>query len=173
MLSEDETYKEFVELLPITLRNVVYRYFGEVVEFAGVIPQVLVEFVHIFLLWGNSAQVEKILSLRRYFSPELTIELGILLAERRHFQTACDIYQSIDNSYSANGVMYYNLGYCLHQLGKPDEAIESLLQAFDKGYRENDVYEVLRWNVEKLSDSEIKLKKRALEILKNEGAEYE
>lgn len=173
MLSENEFYQELAKILPLSLQEIIYAYFGKEANFEGISPQVLVEFVHIFLLWGESSQTEKILALRKCFSPELTIDLGLLLLERGHFQTAYDVYRELSEQYSVGGFVYYNIGYCLHQLGKPDEAIESLLQAFDKGYRENDVYEVLRWNVEKLSDSEIKLKKRALEILKNEGAEYE
>ena len=173
MLSEDNAHYEEISLLPIALQKIVKAFQGQTKDLEGVSPQVLVELVHIFLLWGKSSQTEKILSLRHLFSQELTVDLAHLLMERGHFQAACEVYRKLLQEYMVGGFVYYNLAYCLHQQGKPEEAVECLIQAYDKGYRENDLYEVLRWNVEKLSENEKELKKCALEILKKAGAEYE
>lgn len=165
MLAEDEAYYDSGKILPSSLKNIFLAYFGKENSLEGISPQLLVEFVHIFLLWGTPKQVGKILNIRNFFDFELIFQLCMLLADRRHFQTACDIYQDlIFQRKEVGGVIYYNYGYCLHQLNKSEEALLSLIQAYDVGYRENDLYEVMSWVLNKVNSND-ELKFRGQEIL--------
>lgn len=160
-----------VQLLPTAYGKVLEAYQGNIVLFAEEDKAAFLSLARTFILWTGDAARQKLLALVDQFPGSMTAAVGQLFLQEGHYQAALAYYNAAIEQALASGplvhpILYSQQGYCLHRLQNPADAAKAFVKAYETGYRVNDIYEYLRWNVNKLDDGRVKA--RAKEILQNE-----
>ncbi len=160
-----------VQQLPPAYGNILKAYQGDSILFDEEDEAGFIKLVRIFILWADDKARQKLLYLADRFPNSMNAAVGHLFLQEGHYQTSLLYFNNaVQNSLHAGAlvhpVLYYNQGYCLHRLNNPIAATEAFVKAYEAGYRANDIYEYLRWNVDKLGEDSVKA--RAEEILGDE-----
>lgn len=171
-LSGHEDYMaQAVQQLPPAYGKILKAYQGGIMLFNEDDKAIFTKLVRVFILWANDEAKQKLLALADQFPDGMVAAIGNLFLQEGHYQASlayCNV--AVQNSLAAgllvHPVLYYNQGYCLHRLNNPIAAAEAFIKAYEAGYRANDIYEYLRWNVDKLGEDSVKA--RAEEILRDE-----
>ncbi|KYZ76490.1 hypothetical protein AXX12_08640 [Anaerosporomusa subterranea] len=104
-----------------------------------------------FILWADNESLDRLLSLSSHFENDVSNNIGTIFFNRKYYQTALRFYdQAISNGESPGekyASYYFQKGYCLYKLKNYEAAVESFLQSYNCGYRDNDIYELLRWTL--------------------------
>ncbi len=126
-------------------------------------------FVLYLHLFGNQELLDKGTQLVQYFDDNsIYEELGSLFFKQERYAEALNLYQYYINlGWLREGLIIhiYAKGICWYKLRHYENAVTSLIEAYDLGYRQNDIYEFLRWSVDKLDESGTALRARAEGIL--------
>ncbi len=178
ILSGDETYAaQAVKQLPSAYAKLLKAYNGEIPVFADEDKTAFINLVRTFIFWADDAELKKLLSLVDQFANGM-FDVGNLFIHEGYYQAGLQCYdyvikKKLDEGTLMHPVLYCKLGYCLHRLNNTKAATEAFIKAYEAGYRANDIYEFLRWNVSKL-DASSTMKVRVAEILqaKSENDEH-
>lgn len=165
-----------MEQLPLAYAKLLKAYYGEIVLFSEEDKPALLNVMRTFIFWGDDDKLEKLVGVANQLPGGIAAELGRLFIKEGYYHLGLDFYnyavqQAVDSGNLVQSELYYNQGYCLHRQNKPLAATQAFVNAYEAGYRANDIYEFLRWNVDKLGDSSVK--ERAKEILRVATAEEE
>lgn len=160
-----------VQQLPPAYSKILKAYRGDIVLFDEEDKAAFLSLARTFILWADDATRQKLLALVDQFPDSMTAAIGHLFLQEGHYQTSLTYYNAALEHALAAGplvhpVIYYHQGYCLHRLHNPAAAAEAFVKAYETGYRVSDIYEYLRWNVDKLDDGSVKA--RAEKILRDE-----
>ncbi|SCM83663.1 conserved hypothetical protein [uncultured Sporomusa sp.] len=160
-----------VQQLPPTYGKILEAYQGDSILFDKDDKAAFIKLVRIFILWADDEARQKLLSLADRFPDNMNAAVGYLFLQEGHYQTSLIYFNiAVQNSLHAgvlvHPILYYNQAYCLHRLNNPIAAATAFVKAYEAGYRANDIYEYLQWNVGKLDDGS--LKARIEEILRTE-----
>ncbi|WP_018305792.1 glycosyltransferase family 2 protein [Desulfitobacterium hafniense] len=121
------------------------------------------------LFFGDQEMLKAALRLAQGFAHKSIYgELGNLFFKQEYYAEALELYQIYINLGVAGkedlAGQIYATGLCWYKLRDYNNAAISLLEAYDSGYRQNDIFEFLRWSVDKLpGDND--LQERYLKIL--------
>ena len=168
--------REAIERLPSSYGKVLRAYRGDLVLFTDEDGDAFVSLVRTFILWADVVELHKLLTLVRQFPGNMDAVIAQVFLKNGHYQEAYTHFQAAidyatNNVTLINPLLHYNQGYCLHRLAQPVAAVESFLIAYETGYRVNDIYEYLRWNVDKLDEGSLKV--RVEEILQSQNKKDE
>lgn len=161
MLSNNLLYAaKFYEILPKQIVKVMRAYFGEPVvwdkEYLAYI-----ELLRKFMLWGSKEQLQKLVSLGLSIEKTVNVYIAKAFVDTGSYNVAKEFYRNMidclmQEERQVPPEWYLSYGYCLHRVGLGKEAVDNLVKAYQAGYRENEVVELLRWNQSQLdADSEI------------------
>lgn len=170
-LSGKEDYlAQAAEQLPPAYGKILKAYQGEIVLFNEEDKAAFISLMRTFILWAEPQARQKLLDLAAQFPDEIVDAIGHLFLLEGHYQDSLACYNAVVEhaltaGYLVHPVSYFHQGYCLHRLHNPTAA-EMFVKAYEAGYRVNDIYEFLRWNVDKLGESSVKA--RVEEILRDE-----
>ncbi|HML34226.1 glycosyltransferase family 2 protein [Sporomusa sphaeroides] len=163
-----------VQQLPPAYGKILKAYQGGIMLFNEDDKAIFIKLVRVFILWADDEARQKLLALADQFPDGMAAAIGNLFLQEGHYQASlayCNV--AVQNSLAAgllvHPVLYYNQGYCLHRLNNPIAAAEAFVKAYEAGYRANDIYEYLRWNVDKLGENG--LDKKVKIILKGNSHE--
>jgi len=169
LLSGNEQYIACcLERLPLPLTKVIKAYTGEIINFSEADKQDFLNLFHIFILWADAASLERLAALGEQFPGGVAAKVGKLFIAEGYYHIGLQFYnvalqQASGSNQSVNAALYYNQGYCLHRMNEHIAAVEAFINAYECGYRANDVYEFLRWNLDKVTNS---LKERVEKLLR-------
>lgn len=161
-LSRNEAYMtQAVQQLPPAYAKLLKAYLGDIVLFDEEDKSAFLSLVRTFNLWADDISRRKLLKLVERFPGGMTAAIGSLLLQEGNYQVGLEYYNdavqhSLDTGMLVHPILYYNQGYCLHRLNRPVAATEALVKAYEAGYRTNDIYEYLRWNIDKLNPGNVK-----------------
>ncbi len=113
------------------------------------------DFVLFLMLFGNRELLDRGIQLAHCFGRNsIYIELGNLFFMQERYDEALKLYQRYINLGGLNKeeivAQIYAEGICWYKLREYEKAVASLIEAYDLGYRHNEIYEFLRWSVDKL-----------------------
>lgn len=155
-LSGNDVYMaKAVEQLPFDYARILEAYQGNIVLFDEEDKAAFIKMARTFILWADDAARQKLFRLAGQFPDDMTAAIGKLFLQEGHYQASLDYYNAaVEQALNAGPMvphfLYYHQGYCLHRLNSPIAAAEAFIKAYETGYRDNDIYEYLRWNVGKL-----------------------
>ncbi|MGE4271295.1 MAG: glycosyltransferase [Desulfitobacterium sp.] len=141
-----------LELLPSSLVKLIKTYFYiEDVVLNAEDETYYYSILSKFILWADDDSLDRLVSVSLSFEQDVSDRIGGIFFHRNYYQAALRFYeQAISNSMIDKGklaVCHFRKGYCLYKLKNYEGAVKSFLQAYEVGYRENDIYELLRWSV--------------------------
>lgn len=121
---------------------------------------------------GNEKSLEKIINLSQCFENEdVFIGLGNIFLRQERFAEAVELYlQFLDHAKSDDQRAFnivFAIGLCRFKQRDYQNAAAAFLQAYELGYKENDIYEFMRWNNNGLPEND----NVRLEIVRILGAE--
>lgn len=121
---------------------------------------------------GNEKSIEKIINLSQCFENEdVYIGLGNIFLRQERFAEAVEFYlQFLDHTKPDDKRVVnivFAIGLCLFKQRDYQNAVAAFLQALELGYKENDIYEFMRWSNEMLPKND-NMRLKVLQIL---GAE--
>ncbi len=169
LLSGKEEYMAAaLTVLPPAYAHILEAYQGAPSLFTAEDQAAFLNLTRLFIRWADEAALHKLLALSNRFPDQLTIAIaGIFLKEGHYKEALAYFYSAAEHAVSrglvVHPLLYYNQGYCLHRLSHPVAAAKNFVRAFEAGYRSNNIYDYLRWNVDKLDDGSVKA--RVEEIL--------
>lgn len=172
LLSNDEQYIALcLHKLPLSLTKVIKAYRGETVSLNQADKHSFLSLMHTFILWADEVSLRKLLTVGSRFAGGMAAELGSAFVKEGFYQNAIYLYQDAlkNDSYAQHislPTLYLNIGYCYHRLDDSNSSSQALVKAYEAGYRANDIYEFLRWNLAKLGEA-ITLKETIKKILQN------
>ncbi|MEA5021307.1 MAG: glycosyltransferase [Desulfitobacterium hafniense] len=135
-----------------------------------------VEFLNLVLylyLFGNQGLLDRGIQLARYFyDNSIYVELGNLFFKQECYAEALKLYQHYIDLEGASreelfGQIYAAKGICLYKLQQYENSVASLIEAYYLGYKNNEVYEFLRWSADKLPEISSLKKSRLEKILES------
>ncbi|WP_035214577.1 glycosyltransferase family 2 protein [Desulfitobacterium hafniense] len=120
-------------------------------------------------LFGTKKTMNRVVHLAKYFNDNtIYAELGNVFFKYGNYELALEQYQCCINQVEVEkedqATRLYTIGLCWYRLREYENAMTSFIEAYDLGCRENDIFEFLRWSVDKLSSGN-GLKERCLEII--------
>ncbi|WP_019851158.1 glycosyltransferase family 2 protein [Desulfitobacterium sp. PCE1] len=124
--------------------------------------------IHLYL-FGNKEVLNRGIQLAKYFSNKIIYaELGNIFFKQECYTEAVELYQQYINLEEMKKEelinQIYAKGICWYKLREYEKAAASLIEAYERGYRQNDIYEFLRWSVDKFPSGN-SLEERYLEII--------
>ncbi|WP_242831273.1 glycosyltransferase family 2 protein [Desulfitobacterium dehalogenans] len=157
--------------LPSAYARILKAYHGDIMLFSEEDKPAFLSMVRTFFLWADDTAKEKLLRLADQFPDDMTAPLGSLFIMEGYYQDGLNYYnyavqRSVEAGILVHPALYYNQGYCLNRLNSPIAASEAFIKAYEAGYRVNDIYEFLRWNVDKLNASS-SVRAKANEVLRD------
>jgi hypothetical protein len=170
-LSDNRLYiDQASEYLPPAYAKLLKAYRGDNVIFDKEDQAAFLSLVRTFIFWASDVAMQKLLNLTDQFSEGMIAAIASLFVQEGYYQAGLNFYDAavervMNEGLPAHPVLYSNQGYCLHRLNKPVDATEAFISAYEVGYRANDIYEFLRWNIERIDAGNVKM--RASEILQN------
>ena len=113
------------------------------------------DFVFYIMLFGNGELLDRGIQLAHCFGHNsINSELGNQFFRQERYAEALKLYQHYLNLEGLGKeeivAQIYAEGICWYKLYDYENAVISLSEAYDLGYRNNEVYEFLRWSVAKL-----------------------
>lgn len=171
-LSGNKAYMtQAIEILPPAYANILKAYRGDLILLGEADRDAFLSLARTFILWAGDAALQKMLVIGGQFQHNMDAAIAQLFLNEGHYQVALAYFNaavdySLINGILVHPVLCFNQGYCLQRLHNPAAAAEAFVKAYEAGYRNNDIYEYLRWNVDKLNDGSVKA--RAEEILRAE-----
>jgi glycosyltransferase involved in cell wall biosynthesis len=171
-LSSNMAYMtQAIEQLPPAYGNILKAYRGDTVLFGETDRDAFLSLVRSFILRAGNAALHKLLNLAGQFPENMDAAIGQLFLQEGCYRAAFDCFNSAIAYFLTAGmpvhpIIYFNQGYCLQRLHNPAAAVEMFIKSYEAGYRENDIYEHLRWNAVKLDDCSMKA--QAEKILQDE-----
>lgn len=159
---------QVAEQLPPAYGNILKAYKGGIMPLNEEDKAAFISMARIFILWAEPQERQQLLSLAGQFSDDISAIIGHLFLLEGHYQASLAYYDAAVEHALAAGLLvypvsYFHQGYCLHRLHDPVGAAEAFVKSYQAGYRINDIYEYLRWNVDKLDDGN--MKERVKEIM--------
>lgn len=168
-LSDNANYISLaIENLPPEYGNILKAYQGSNIKFDENDKIAFINMVRTLILWGDDNSKQKLFNLANHFADGIAaigrqfLEEGDYQSSLFYFNAAID--QALASGRMVHPILFYYQGYCLHRLNNPLVATESFIKAYDAGYRVNDIYEFLRWNMDKLSNSS-HLREKSLRVV--------
>ncbi|TCL36118.1 glycosyltransferase involved in cell wall biosynthesis [Anaerospora hongkongensis] len=171
MLSGNGAYMEKAsEQLPSAYAKLLKAYRGDIILFAEEDKAAFLNLVRTFIFWAGDDAMQKMLNLIDQFPNGMGISVASLFVQEGYYQAGLQYYdyavqRSVYAGIQVHSGLYFNQGYCLHRLNNPVAATEAFLKAYEAGYRVNDIYEFLRWNIGKLDADSLRV--RVNEILQH------
>lgn len=153
LLSGNELYIDrCLEVLPLPITQIIKSYLGKNFELADDGIAAFLSLVNVFILWADQISLERLLALEDHFPDYMTAKVGSVFIKEGYYQTGMLFYDLAMKKAAAAGswidpVLYYNRGYCLHRMKEHTAAVQAFIQAYEWGYRANDLFEFLRWNI--------------------------
>ncbi len=172
-LSGNKAYMtQAIEILPPAYGNILKAYRGDLILLCEADRDTFLGLVRTFILWAGDDIQHKMLAVGGQSQHNMDAAIAQLFLNQGHYQAALAHFNaavdySLINGILVHPVLYFNQGYCLQRLYNPAAAVEAFVKAYEAGYRDNDIYDYLRWNVDKLNDGRVKA--RAEEILRAEA----
>ena len=125
--------------------------------------------VRYLIVFGNSEKLRSVILLAQGFSMKnIFAELGDLFFRYGYYKEALESYQGGiglgEGREQGLADQIYNAGLCWYKLRDYNKAASSFVEAYDLGYRQNDLYEFLRWSVNNLPRGN-KFVERCLKII--------
>ncbi|MPL97836.1 hypothetical protein SDC9_44031 [bioreactor metagenome] len=124
--------------------------------------------IHLYL-FGTKEILNRGVQLAQYFGEKIIYaELGDLFFKYENYTVALELYQrymtqaEVKKDDLVNRI--YTVGLCWYKLREYEKAVTSFIEAYDLGYRRNDIYEFLRWSMDRLPKGN-RLEERFLEIV--------
>ncbi|ACL22195.1 glycosyl transferase family 2 [Desulfitobacterium hafniense DCB-2] len=126
----------------------------------------LITYLHLF---GTKEILNKAIELAQDFDEKVIYaELGNLFFKQECYAEALKLYQHYIKQEEAKKekqiTQIYAKGICWYKLREYEKAATALIEAYELGYRQNDIYEFLRWSVDKLPSGN-RSGERGLEII--------
>lgn len=155
LLSGNEHYlAECVVVLPSAFIKIIKAHCSDERELLDGDIAAYLHLVQTFIQCGNSSSLEHLLALLEYFPDRVqaALKTGRCFVREGYYQQALYLYDlALEQIIAAGAVispdLYYNRGYCLQRLNEPAAALEAFIHAYKLGYRANDIFEFLRWNI--------------------------
>lgn len=118
----------------------------------------------------NGTHVSSWLKLKENFDYNISFKLGNFLFSEYEFNAAFSQFTAALNSDCCDKkILLFKLGFCSYKTLNYHESVNYLEQAFNEGYREYDLFEILNWVYEKTDDNILREKIEALTLSAKTG----
>ena len=125
-------------------------------------------FILYLYLFGNQELLDRGIQLsQNFYDDNIYAALGDVFFKQERYAEASSLYQHYIGRREGKRVgamsQIYAKGICLYKLRQYENALALLIEAYDLGYRNNDIYEFLCWSTNMLSgDSGLRRKSLAI-----------
>ncbi|MPN47075.1 hypothetical protein SDC9_194675 [bioreactor metagenome] len=109
------------------------------------------------LILGNNKALQKVINLSQCFNEEdIYVGLGNIFLRQQLYAEAVQFYIQFLDRVKEDDQRVVNIvfaiGLCWYKLRDYENASNVFIQAYELGYNQNDIYEFLRWSMDKVSN---------------------
>lgn len=109
------------------------------------------------LILGNNKALQKVINLSQCFKDEdIYVGLGNIFLRQQLYSEAIQFYIQFLDRVKEDDQRVVNIvfaiGLCWYKLRDYENAATVFIQAYELGYNQNDIYEFLRWSMDKVSN---------------------
>lgn len=110
------------------------------------------------LILGNNKALQKVINLSQCFKDEdIYVGLGNIFLRQQLYSEAIQFYIQFLDRVKEDDQRVVNIvfaiGLCWYKLRDYENAATVFIQAYELGYNQNDIYEFLRWSIDKVPDN--------------------
>lgn len=152
LLSNNNNFiAECMDKMPPELTKIIRVYYGAGDKLDNDEKRYFLQLVNTFILWADKERLEHIIGLANRFPHGFADEIAAMFVQQGYYSVAIQFYINYLNDSSVldnrKASANFNLGYCFYRSHKYNEAVAAFIAAFNYGYRGNDIFEFLRWNL--------------------------